>query len=206
MTKVSFDISTSLDGLITGPNDAVGTPLGEGGERLHEWVYGLESWRERHGLAGGTTDRDGEVLAEAFATSGAILMGKRMFDLGEGPWGDDPPFHMPVFVLTHHARQHVKKEGGTSFTFVTDGIAGALAQAKAAASGKDVSVAGGANVIQQCLVAGMIDEAQIHLVPILLGGGVRLFDGPGMRDLRLEQTRVIESPTGVTHLRFRIVR
>lgn len=129
MRKVISDISMSLDGFITGPHDDVERPLGEGGERLHYWIYDLASWRERHGIAGGTPDTDADVLDETFANTGAVVMGKRMFDLGEGPWGCDPPFRMPVFVLTHHARETVVKDGGTSFTFVTDGIDSALRQA-----------------------------------------------------------------------------
>jgi len=189
------------DGFITGPNDGLDQPLGEGGERLHEWVYGLASWRERHGLEGGTTDSDAEVLEEAFATTGAMLMGRRMFDVGEGPWGDEPPFHVPVFVLTHEAREPLVKEGGTTFTFVTDGVESALEQARAAAGDQDISVAGGANIAQQYLAAGLLDELQIHLVPVLVGDGVRLFDNLGTDQIELESTRVIES-AGVTHLRF----
>jgi dihydrofolate reductase len=132
-------------------------------------------------------------------------MGRRMFALGEGPWGDDPPFHMPVFVLTHESREPVIKEGGTTFTFVTDGIESALEQAKAAAGDRDVSVARGANVIQQYLKAGLLDEIQIHLVPVLLGEGIRLFDRMGRRPIELESTRMIESPE-VTHLRYRVVK
>jgi len=199
MARVVSDLSMSLDGFITGPN------LGEGEERLHEWVYGLESWRERHGLTGGQTGRDAEVLEESFRTTGAVLMGKRMFDVGEGPWGDDPPFHMPVFILTHEARETVTKEGGTTFTFVTDGIENAHRQAKAAAGDKDISVAGGANIVQQYLKAGLLDEMQIHLIPVLLGEGVRLFEHLGIEQIELESTRVIESP-GVTHLKFRVVK
>jgi dihydrofolate reductase len=204
MGKVAVDISMSLDGFITGPNDDVEQPLGKDGERLHEWLYALESWRERHGLPGGTTDRDAEVLDEAFRNLGAVVLGKRMFDLAQG-WGDEPPFHVPVFVLTHHAHEPLVKEDGTTFAFVTDGIESALQQAKAAAGDKDVSVAGGANTIQQYLNARLLDELQIHVVPLLLGDGRRLFDGVGS-DIELERTRVVESPGGVTHLRFRVVK
>ena len=202
MGKVSADMSMSLDGFITGPNDEVESSLGEGIERLHQWLYGLASWRERHGLDGGTTGMDAEILDEAFRNTGAIVMGRRLFEAGEGPWGDNPPFHMPVFVVTHHARKSLVKEGGTTFSFVTDGLESALQQAKAAAGGKDISVAGGANVIQQLLRAGLLDEIQIHLVPVLLGGGTRLFEHTGTEPIELEHTRVIES-AGVTHLRFR---
>jgi dihydrofolate reductase len=204
MGKVTVDMSMSLDGFIAGPNDSVERPLGEGGERLHEWVYDLASWRERHGLTGGKTDTDAEVLDESLKNTGAAVVGKRMFDFANG-WGDNPPFHMPVFVLTHDAREKLVKEGGTTFTFVTDGIQSALEQAKAAAGDKDVSVGGGANIIQQYLSAGLLDEIQIHLVPVLLGDGRRLFENTGTGQIELERTRVIESP-GVTHLRFRVVK
>lgn len=204
MGKVTVDISMSLDGFIAGPNDSVENPLGDGGERIHEWVYDLASWRERHGIAGGRTDTDAEVLDEAFENTGAAVIGKRMFDVANG-WGDNPPFHIPAFVITHDAREKLVKEGGTTFTFVTDGIESALDQARAAAGDKDVSVAGGANIIQQYLSAGLLDEIQIHLVPVLLGEGIRLFDQLGAEQIELERTRVIESP-GVTHLRFRVVK
>lgn len=205
MSKVAADISMSLDGFITGPNDDVDRPLGEGGDRLHQWAYDLKSWREPHGLAGGQTNRDSEILEEAFKNVGAVVIGRRMFNLAEEPWGDYPPFHMPVFVVTHDAREKVVKEGGTTFIFVTDGIESALRQAKAAAGDKDVSVAGGANIIQQYLKAGLLDELQIHIVPVLLGDGRRLFDHPGIEQIELESTRMIASPD-VTHLRFRVVK
>jgi dihydrofolate reductase len=202
--KVTADISMSLDGFIAGPNDGPGLGLGTGGERLHEWIIGLASWRERHGLAGGATNRDAEILEDAFANVGAIVLGKRMYDNADG-WGENPPFHVPVFVLTHDSRETLVKEGGTTFTFVTDGVESALKQARAAAGDKDISVAGGANTIQQFLRAGLLDEIQIHLVPILLDGGVRLFDHISAGEVELEQTRVIESPA-VTHLRYRVVK
>ncbi|MDX6513832.1 MAG: hypothetical protein QOE36_3336 [Gaiellaceae bacterium] len=215
MTRVTFDITMSLDGFVAGPNAGHEHPLGQGGERLHEWVYGLASFRERHGQSGGETNADSEVLEEGIAATGAVVMGRRMFSGGEGPWeddpgrdgwwGDDPPFGAPVVILTHHARETVPKGDGTSFTFVTDGIEAALEQARAAAGGKDVAVAGGANVIQQYLRAGLVDEFQVHVAPILLGGGVRLFDDLGTTLPDLEVTRAIHSPA-VTHLRYRIVR
>lgn len=202
MGRVRFDISMSLDGFIAGPGAGIEKPLGEGGERLHEWLVGLESWRERHGYEGGEAGRDAEILDEAFSGLGAIVMGRRMFDEAERPWGDDPPFHVPVFVVTHNAREQLVKEGGTTFTFVTDGIESALEQARAAAGDQNVGLAGGANIAQQFLKAGLLDELQIHLIPILLGDGTRLFDRLGNQQIELEGTRVIESP-GVTHLRFR---
>jgi dihydrofolate reductase len=199
--QVTFDITMSLDGFVAGPNDSLEQPLGEGGEKLHEWVYDLSSWREPHGLEGGETNRDSEVLDEAMRKAGAIVLGKRMFHLAKG-WGDNPPFHVPVFVLTHETREPLVKEGGTTFTFVTDGVETALEQARAAAGGKDVSIAGGANTIQQYLSAGLVDEFQIHIAPMLLGDGTRLFD-QAPPNLELELTRVVESPR-VTHLKFRV--
>jgi dihydrofolate reductase len=211
---LTLDISMSLDGFIAGPNATVEQPLGDGGERLHEWIFGLASWRELHGLEGGTRNADDEVVRESLDAGGAILMGRRMFSGGDGPWesdpvadgwwGDDPPFGVPVFVLTHHPRETVTK-GSTSFTFVTDGIEAALDQARAAAGDKDIAIAGGANVAQQYLRAGHLDEIQIHVAPLLLGDGVRLFDNPGGEQVQLEVMRVIESPT-VTHLRYRVVK
>jgi dihydrofolate reductase len=202
MGIVKSDISVSLDGFVAGPNDGVDNPMGDGGERLHEWVFGLASWREPHGLPGGETNRDDEVQEESLRDIGAVVLGRRMFDNAKG-WGDDPPFHVPVFVLTHEAKEDLVKEGGTTFTFVSDGVESALAQARAAAGDKNVAVGGGANTIQQFLSAGLLDELQIHVVPVLLGGGVRLFDGLGQVDL--ETTRVVDSPA-VTHLKFRVVK
>jgi dihydrofolate reductase len=216
MARLTLDISMSLDGFIAGPNQTLEQPLGEGGEGLHEWAFRLASWREPHGLSGGETNvADDEVVAETIQATGAVVMGRRMFSGGKGPWaddpntdawwGDNPPFHVPVFVLTHHPRETVIKEGGTSFTFVTDGIEAALEQARAAAGDKDVSLAGGADVVQQYLNAGLLDELQIHVAPVFLGAGVRLFDRLGPDPIELEATRVIESPT-VTHLRYRVVK
>ena len=213
MTRLTLDISMSLDGFVAGPNQTLEEPLGEGGNRLHEWAFGLASWRERHGLSGGTTNADSEVVQESLDATGAVLMGRRMFSGGAGPWaddpnadgwwGDDPPFRVPVFILTHHSRETVAKQGGTRFTFVTDGIEAALEQARAAAGDKDVAVAGGANLAQQYLAAGLLDELQIHLAPVFLGDGVRLFDNLGTEQIDLEVTRAIHSPA-VTHLRYRI--
>jgi dihydrofolate reductase len=202
--KVTADISISLDGFITGPDDDVERPLGRGGERLHEWLFGLSSWRERHGRNGGETSVDADVVEEAVQRTGAVVMGRRMFDLGEGPWGGEPPFHVPVFVVTHSPRETLVKEGGTTFRFVGDGIRSALEQARAAAGDRDVSVAGGGETIQQFVEAGLLDELQIHLVPVLLGNGRRLFEPMGPDRIELEPTRVIDSPS-VTHLRFRVV-
>jgi dihydrofolate reductase len=211
MAKVRLDISVSLDGFVAGPNQTLEEPLGEGGERLHEWITRLASWRETHGLEGGESGPDDEIVAESHDATGAHLMGRRMFSGGSGPWeddpkadgwwGDDPPFHGPVFVLTHHAREPVTKEGGTTYTFVTEGIEAALDAARAAAGEKDVLVAGGADVAQQYLRAGLLDELQLHVAPVLLGDGVRLFDD-GTGQIELECTRVVQSPA-VTHLTYR---
>jgi dihydrofolate reductase len=201
--KVVVDITTSVDGFVAGPNDGVGNGLGDRGERLHEWVYDLATWREPHGLTGGEMNRDAEILDEAFKTSGAIIVGKRMYDNAEG-WGDNPPFNMPVFVLTHDARDP-ETRGKTTFTFVTDGIASAFEQARAAAGDKNVGIGGGANTIQQFINAGLVDELQIHIAPILLGDGIRLFDQIDTKDFELEKTRVVDSPR-VTHLRFRFLK
>lgn len=202
--KVAFDISMSLDGFIAGPNDGPELPLGAGGERLHQWLYELASWREPHGLTGGKTDRDAEILDEAFKNTGASIVGRRMFD-NAGGWGENPPFRTPVFVLTHQAREPLVKGGGTTFTFVTDGIESALAQARAAAGDRDVCVMGGAGIAQQYLAAGLIDELHLHLAPVLLGAGTRLFEPLGAERIELECTRVIAAP-GATHLRFRVVK
>ena len=213
MTRLTFDITMSLDGFIAGPNQTLEQPLGAGGERLHKWMVGLAAFRERHGLAGGIMNADAEVLEESISDAGAILMGRRMFSGGEGPWeddpnadgwwGDEPPFRVPVFVLTHHGRETVTKSGGTTFTFVTEGIEAALEQARAAAGDKNVGIVGGATLVQQYLAAGLVDEFQIHVAPLLLGGGVRLFDRLGTPPVEVEGTRVIESPD-VIHLRYRV--
>jgi dihydrofolate reductase len=215
MSKVAVDISMSMDGFVAGPNATIEEPLGEGGEQLHDWIIGLAKWRELHGLSGGETNVDNEVVEEGLHSKGSFVMGRRMFSGGAGAWdddpradgwwGDEPPFAAPVFILTHHAREPVTKAGGTTFTFVTDGIEAALAQARAAAGDKNVGVVGGANVIQQFLVAGLIDELQIHVAPLLLGDGVRLFDNLGPQPIQLERTRLIESPA-VTHLKFEVVK
>jgi dihydrofolate reductase len=214
MSKLTFDLTMSLDGFIAGPNQTLEQPLGAGGERLHEWMVGLAGFRERHGMEGGETTADSEVLEDSVANTGAVLMGRRMFSGGAGPWeadtnadgwwGDDPPFHTPVFILTHHPRETVTKQGGTSYTFVTGGIDAALEQARAAAGDKDVSIAGGADVVQQYLNAGLVDEFQVHVAPLILGDGVRLFDLLDAK-LEIEGTRVIGSPA-VTHLKYRVVK
>lgn len=192
MSKVIANMSMSLDGFIAGPDVSVKHPMGEGGERLHEWMFPPKGNNQ-------------EVVDEMFQNVGAVVMGRQMFNLGEEPWGDEPPFHMPVFVLTHKPRPKVIKQGGTTFTFVTDGIESALSQAKAAAGDQDVMVAGGANTVQQYLKAGVLDEINVHLIPVLLGDGTRLFEDLGAEPMELEMVSAIEAPE-VTHLRFRVVK
>jgi dihydrofolate reductase len=211
---VFIDISMSLDGYVAGPSQTLEEPLGEGGEQLHDWVVRLEAWRSRHGLEGGDTGPDEGLFNANLERIGAVVMGRRMFSGGSGPWesdpkadgwwGDDPPFHVPVFILTHHEREPVEKEGGTTFNFVTDGIESALEQARAAAGDKDVQIAGGADVDQQYLRAGLVDDVTVHIAPVLLGGGVSLF-GDLDTDLRLRLTKVVEAPLAA-HLQYDVER
>jgi len=210
MTRFFLDISMSLDGFVAGPDATLEEPLGKDGERLHEWVLRLASWRSQHGLEGGETGPDDELVNRTWGRVGAVVMGRKMFSGGDGPWesdpnadawwGDNPPFHVPVFVLTHHEREPVEKEGGTTFTFVTDGFESALEQARAAAGEKDISIAGGAEVAQQALRAGVVDDVTLHLAPVLLGGGTSLFGDLGT-DLTLNLTNVLEAPFA-THLQY----
>ncbi len=213
LSRLRFQISVSLDGFVAGLNPSEKDPLGQGGEQLHEWVLKLAAWRKPHGREGGETNASSAVVEEGLDNVGATIMGRNMFGGGPGPWGedpwggwwgDDPPFHHPVFVLTHHERERLEKEGGNSFTFVTDGIESALARAKEAAGGKDVALAGGAAVAQQYLAAGLIDEVLLNVVPVLLGSGTRLFDNLEAADVGLEQVRVVEAPD-VAHLFYRFV-
>jgi dihydrofolate reductase len=211
MSKLRFRISMSLDGFVAGPDQSVDNPLGVGGMRLHEWAVSLAAFRELHGLEGGEVNESTPIMAEAFANVGATVMGRNMFGGHPGPWdpakpwngwwGADPPFHHPVFVVTHHARAPLELEGGTTFTFVTGGIEAALEQARSAAGGLDVSLGGGANVGRQYLAAGLVDELTLSLVPTLLGRGERLFDGVGedLHGLQLVQT--VPAPK-VVHLKF----
>jgi dihydrofolate reductase len=214
VSRLRFQISVSLDGFVAGPNPSEEHPLGERGEELHEWVFKLAAWRKPHGREGGEVNASSAVVEETLENVGATIMGRNMFGGGPGPWGDepwdgwwgdDPPFHHPVFVLTHHERQRLDKEGGNSFTFVTDGIESALEQAKKAAGGNDVSLGGGASVAQQYLAVGLIDEMLLNVVPVLLGDGTRLFENLGdVAEIGLEQVRVVEAP-GVVHLTYRAV-
>jgi dihydrofolate reductase len=212
MSKLRFNITMSLDGFVAGPNQSLENPLGEGGVRLHDWAFALEAWRKANGQDGGEVNASTSVVEESLANIGAYIMGRNMFGGGSGPWPDDPwngwwganpPYHVPVFVLTNHARQPLSMEGGTTFNFVTDGIESTLEQAKEAAGDKDVMLSGGANVAQQYLAAELIDEMELHVVPLLLRDGARLFDNL-RNDPELEQVRSIEAP-GVTHLKYRVV-
>jgi dihydrofolate reductase len=210
MSELRFEIAISADGYVAGPNQSERDPLGEGGERLHEWVVKLDAWQRSHGRSGGEVNASSEVVEAAMENVGAVIMGRNMFGGGPGPWeeswrgwwGEEPPFHVPTFVLTHHRREPLAMAGGTSFHFVTDGIESALAQAREAAGGKDVRLGGGAEAGRQYLAAGLVDELQLNVVPVLLGAGERLFEGVGA-DLSLEQTRVLHTPE-VTHIRYRV--
>lgn len=209
MSSVTCHISMSLDGFVAGPNQSVENPLGEGGMRLHEWVFETESWRRQHGLDGGERTADAEVIDDVVRDVGAYIMGRKMFGGGDGPWdetwtgwwGENPPFHTPVFVLTHHEREPLPMRGGTIFTFVNNGIEAALDQARAAAGEQDVAIAGGASVAQQYLAAGLLDVLYLHIVPIILGAGERLLEGIG--DPTLEPVKVVASPA-VTHVKYRV--
>jgi dihydrofolate reductase len=210
VTKLRFNISISLDGYSAGPLQSTENPLGIGGEQLHDWVIPLAAWRNPHGLEGGAVNESTPVMEETIAGIGATIMGRNMFGGHPGPWnsaqpwngwwGKNPPFHHPVFVLTHHARPPLALEGGTTFTFVTDGIAAALEQAQRAAGRLDVALAGGANVARQFLLADLVDEMELHMEPMLLGAGERLFEGlSDLGNLRLVRT---VGAHDVTHLKF----
>jgi len=211
MSSVICHISMSLDGFVAGPNQSVENPIGEGGMRLHEWAFATESWRRQQGLQGGERSADAEVIDEVVQGVGAYIMGRKMFGGGDGPWdqtwtgwwGEDPPYHVPVFVLTHYAREPLSMLGGTTFTFVTDGISSALEQARRAAGDGNVAIAGGASAVQQYLAAGMLDELYLHIVPVILRAGERLLVNVG--DLNLEPMKVIAS-SAVTHVKYRVVR
>ncbi len=211
MSKLRFKISMSLDGFVAGPGQSVENPLGIGGGRLHDWAFQLAEFRTLLGLEGGEVNESTPVVEESLANIGATVMGRNMFGGHPGPWnagnpwdgwwGVNPPFHHPVFVLTHHARDPLELEGGTTFHFVTDGMEVALERARRAAGGKDVSLAGGAKAAQQYLAAGLVDEMEINLVPALLGSGERLFESVGDDLHGLELVRTVAAPK-VTHLKF----
>ncbi|BCJ60899.1 dihydrofolate reductase family protein [Micromonospora endophytica] len=212
MTRVTAQMSVSLDGFYAGPRhdgdgDWLTSAESHGFFRVTRWATEAMAWRERQGFAGGRQDVNSEIIAESFAAAGAYVMGRRMFEGGEVPWGDEPPFRAPVFVVTHRPRQRLERQGGTSFTFVTDGVQSAVAQARAAAGGKNVAVAGGGTLVRQVLRAGLLDELELHVVPVVLGTGMRVFDADlGLDEfegIELTPTRVVSDPD-VTHLRYTV--
>jgi dihydrofolate reductase len=215
MGRLRYSVSMSLDGFVAGPDQSEANPLGVGGLLLHEWMRALAAWRKEAGLEGGEVNASTAVIERADQNVGALIMGRNMFGGGPGPWsehdpwngwwGDNPPFHLPVFVLTHHPRGRLECAGGTAFEFVTDGISAALDQARDAASGMDVAICGGAGVAKQYLAAGLVNDLVVHLVPVLLGTGIRLFDGPAHTAVSIEQVGALEAP-GVTHLTYKIGR
>jgi len=216
MTKVTAQMSVSLDGCYAGPRDPgdpqdvaawmAGTEA-PGFFRVTRWMIDVQAWRERQGIAGGERSVESDIVEEAFAAAGAYVMGRRMFDGGEVPWGDEPPFRAPVFVVTHRPREVVLRRGGTSFTFVTEGVERAVELAREAAGGKDVAIAGGGTLLRAALTAGLVDELELHIVPVLLGDGQRLFDGglglAADEGIELVPTRVVDMP-GVTHIRYTV--
>src|SRR4051812_36897771 len=207
MSKLKLNITMSIDGFVAGPNQSPEDPLGIGGEELHGWLVPLMAFRESHGEEGGEINASTPFAEDILGGAGATIMGRNMFGGGPGPWdeswqgwwGDNPPYHHPVFVLTSHPRRPLELQGGTTFHFVTDGIESALEQARAAAGEKNVSLGGGASVAQQYLAAGLLDEIVVSVVPILLGSGARLFANVG--DVKLEQVESVAAP-GVTHIRY----
>ncbi|MEO3770944.1 dihydrofolate reductase family protein [Micromonospora sp. B9E7] len=212
MTKVTAQLSVSADGFYAGPRfdgdgDWMDSAESAGFFRVTRWVTDGMAWRERQGFAGGEHDTNSTVIAETFEAAGAYVMGRRMADGGEVPWGDEPPFRAPVFVVTHRPRERLLRQGGTSFTFVTDGVASAVEQARAVAGDKNVAVAGGGSLVRQVLKAGLLDELELHVVPVVLGSGLRLFDAdldlPDKEAIELTPTRVIHTPQ-VTHIRYAV--
>ena len=210
MSKLRLSITMSLDGYVAGPDQSETYPLGIGGEQLHDWLVPLRAFRESHGEEGGELNASTPIAEGILGDAGATIMGRNMFGGGPGPWddeswkgwwGDNPPYHHPTFVLTHHAREPLEMQGGTTFHFVTEGIESALEQARAAAGDKDVTLGGGASAAQQYLAAGLLDEILVSIVPVLLGSGARLFDNLGDPKPKLEQVEAIEAP-GVTHIRY----
>ncbi|WP_117213642.1 dihydrofolate reductase family protein [Allorhizocola rhizosphaerae] len=212
MTKVTAQMSVSLDGFYAGPRHTGGVESwiesaeSAGFFRVTRWVIEGMAWRERQGFAGGEDDTNSRIIAETFDAAGAYVMGRRMADGGEGPWGEEPPFRAPVFVVTHRPRETLVRKGGTSFTYVTDGVASAIEQARAAANGKNVAVAGGGTLLQHVIRAGLLDELELHIVPVVLGGGMRLLDNLDLGDfegVELTPTRVVHTPQ-VTHVRYSV--
>jgi dihydrofolate reductase len=210
MSKVRCQITVSADGFVAGPNQTPEEPLGKGGEALHEWMLNTASWRESHGKEGGERTPDSDIVDEVRAGVGAYIMGRKMFGGGDGEWdeswtgwwGTNPPYHVPVYVLTHHEREPLPMEGGTTFHFVTGGIESALEQAREAAGDKDVEIAGGASTVNQFLAAGLLEELYLHIAPLTLGGGERLFEDVG--NVVFEPIKVAGSPAA-THIKYRVL-
>jgi dihydrofolate reductase len=208
MGRVTCNMSISLDGFVAGPGQSLETPLGEGGECLHEWMFATGTWR---GDADAPRTVDDDEMERIVAGNGAFIMGRNMFGPIRGQWtgdwrgwwGEEPPYRAPVFVLTHHPREPLEMKGGTTFHFVTDGIEAALERARAAAGDLDVAIAGGAQTARQYLRAGLIDELTLHISPVVLGAGERLLEDVG--DLRLEPISATHSPR-TTHVRYRVLR
>jgi dihydrofolate reductase len=207
MSKLRMTITMSIDGFVAGPGQSPEHPIGVGGEKLHAWLLPLEAFQERHGGEGGEVNASTPIAEGILGGAGATIMGRNMFGGGPGPWdeswkgwwGDDPPYHHPVYVLTHHPRDPLEMQGGTTFHFVTDGIESALEQARAAAGEMEVSLGGGASVAQQYIAAGLLEEIVVSVVPVVLGSGARLFENVG--DAKLTQLESVEAP-GVTHIRY----
>jgi dihydrofolate reductase len=198
MALITAQMSVSLDGFFSGPED-----IDAGFHRVTRWVIDTIAWRDRQGLEGGEHNANSKLIAEMQEATGAYVMGRRMFDVGEAPWGDNPPFHAPVFVVTHRPRETLSRAGGTTFTFVTDGVDTAIEQARAAAKAKDVAISGGGNLLRQVIRAGLLDQLELHISPVLIGDGIRLFDPAEHDAVELTPTRVIDTPD-VTHIRYKV--
>jgi len=203
-STVFVDVGVSLDGYLAGPNRGPRNPMGGSSTIIHQWILETASFREHLGIPGGAHSPDDTIVKAIFARAGAYVMGRHMFEEGEVGWPENAPFHTPVFVLAHAPREPWPRPGGTTFHFVTDGIESALAQARAAAGGRDVRISGGAATIRQYIQAGHVEEITLHVAPVLLGGGIRLLDGLSSTDLALEQLDAVASPM-VTHIRYRVV-
>jgi dihydrofolate reductase len=214
MSRLRCHISISADGFVAGPDQSEENPIGVGGLRLHDWAISLAAWREAHDDSqGGEVNESTRIIEETLENIGAGVMGRNMFgpigggDWGDGQWkgwwGENPSYHNDVFVVTHHPREPVEMEGGTTFHFVTEGIEQALERAKESAGGRDVRLWGGAGVINQYMAAGLLDELELHVIPVLLGDGERLFDNLDGAEIQLEQVRAVEAP-GVTHIKYRL--
>lgn len=212
MTIVTAQMSVSADGYYAGPEHTGPQPWLDGTEaagffRVTRWVIDAEAWRQRLGFRGGEQSTNSQIIAETFTSAGAYVMGRRMADGGEIPWGDEPPFRAPVFVVTHRARETLHRRGGTSFTYVTSGVADAISQARAAANGKNVAIAGGGTLLREVIRLGLLDELELHVVPVILGDGMRLLSPElglgGQEAIELTPARVIATPD-VTHIRYKV--